>query len=159
MSNLMPMTRPMKEPIGLDVTRTAKTLSRAFEQELAAAGGTLPTWLILLSVKSGRAATQRELARAVGIEGATLTHHLAGLESAGVISRTRDPENRRVQRVELTEEGDAAFERLRKAAQRFDARLRRGLDDDQVDSLRELLGRLEENVSGAESSQASRAMP
>src|SRR4051794_32386763 len=122
MSNLMSMNRPTKEPIGLRVTRTAKALSRAFDQELAAAGGTLPTWLILLSVKSGRAATQRELAKAVGIEGATLTHHLTGLESAGLIARTRDPDNRRVQRVEPTEDGDAAFARLRKAAERFDTR-------------------------------------
>jgi len=149
----------MKEPIGLRVTRTAKALSRAFDQELAAAGGTLPTWLILLSVKSGRAATQRELAKAVGIQGATLTHHLTALESAGLISRTRDPSNRRVQRVELTEAGDAAFLRLRQAAQRFDARLRQGLDEDEVDQLRELLGRLDANVGGAEPAQASRAMP
>ncbi|MFL5825465.1 MAG: MarR family winged helix-turn-helix transcriptional regulator [Thermoleophilaceae bacterium] len=153
------MNRPTKEPIGLRVTRTAKALSRAFDQELAAAGGTLPTWLILLSVKSGRAATQRELAKAVGIEGATLTHHLTGLESAGLIARTRDPDNRRVQRVELTEDGDAAFARLRKAAERFDTRLRRGLEDDEVDELRVLLGRLEENVGGAQPAQASRTIP
>src|SRR3954453_11424132 len=118
------MPRPRQEPIGLFVTRTSKALSRAFEEELASEGGSLPPWLVLLSLKSRRWETQRELAKALDIEGPTLTHHLDGLERAGLVTRTRDPGNRRVQRVELTEEGDAAFNRLRRAATGFDQRLR-----------------------------------
>jgi MarR family transcriptional regulator for hemolysin len=119
------MSRPRAEPIGRRRARTAKLLTRAFEQELALAGGSLPTWLILLSLKSRSWRTQRELADALGIEGPTLTHHLAGLERAGLVTRTRDADNRRVQQVDLTEAGDAAFQRLRRAASSFDQRLQR----------------------------------
>jgi MarR family transcriptional regulator for hemolysin len=143
------MTTPRAEPIGLALARAAKTVSRAFDRALAQAGGSTPTWLILLSVKSGRASTQRELARAVGIEGATLTHHLDGLERAGLIARARDPENRRVQLVTLTSDGDAAFHRLRRAAVAFDRRLRAGVADDEVAELSRLLGRLSANVAEA----------
>ena len=139
-------TRPSPEPIGLHVARVAKSLNRAFEAALSDAGGSLPTWLILLSLKSGRWGTQRELAEAIGIRGATLTHHLDGLERDGLVSRRRDPENRRVQVVELTAAGDRLFERLRHAAVDFDARLRDGLGDREVERLRELLGRLGANV-------------
>jgi MarR family transcriptional regulator for hemolysin len=141
------VSRPRAEPIGRQVARTAKLLSRAFEQELALAGGSLPTWLILLSLKSGSWRTQRELAEALGIEGPTLTYHLAGLERAGLVRRARDPDNRRVQRVDLTDAGDAAFHRLRSAAVSFDQRLRSGLDDGDVQQLRDLLARLVSNVS------------
>jgi MarR family transcriptional regulator for hemolysin len=141
------VSRPRAEPIGRQVARTAKLLSRAFEQELALAGGSLPTWLILLSLKSGSWRTQRELAEALGIEGPTLTYHLAGLERAGLVRRARDPDNRRVQRVDLTDAGDAAFHRLRSAAVSFDQRLRSGLDDSDVQQLRDLLARLVSNVS------------
>src|SRR5215467_14026325 len=130
--------RPTTEPVGLHMQRVAKVLNRAFEDELAAAGGSAPTWLILLSLKSGRPETQRELARAVGIQGATMTHHLDALEKAGLVTRTRDPENRRVQRVELTAEGDAAFHRLRKVAMKFDQRLREGLSEKELSQLGEL---------------------
>jgi MarR family transcriptional regulator for hemolysin len=92
--------------------------------------------------------TQRELARALGIEGPTLTHHLDGLERAGLVRRTRDPENRRVQRVELTEAGDTLFHRLRRAATSFDKRLRSGLDEDEIERLRQLLVQLQTNVRG-----------
>jgi MarR family transcriptional regulator, transcriptional regulator for hemolysin len=144
--------RPRAEPIGRQLARTAKLLTRAFERELALAGGSLPTWLILLSLKSRSWRTQRELAEALGIEGATLTHHLAGLERAGLVTRTRDPDNRRVQRVDLTEAGDAAFHRLRRAASSFDQRLRSGLDDSDIQQLRELLVQLLSNVTGDEPS-------
>jgi MarR family transcriptional regulator for hemolysin len=144
--------RPHAEPLGRQLARTAKLLTRAFEQELALAGGSLPTWLILLSLKSRSWRTQRELAEALGIEGPTLTHHLAGLERAGLVRRTRDPDNRRVQQVELTEAGNAAFHRLRRAASSFDQRLRSGLDDREIQQLRELLAQLLSNVTGDEPS-------
>jgi MarR family transcriptional regulator for hemolysin len=141
------MTRPREEPIGLYVSRTAKTLSRAFDEALASAGGSLPTWLILVSLKSRSWGTQRELAQSLGIEGPTLTHHLDALERAGLVTRTRDPGNRRVQQMELTQEGDAAFQRMRRAATTFDRRLRSGVSDGEVEQVRELLGRLRANVS------------
>jgi MarR family transcriptional regulator, transcriptional regulator for hemolysin len=150
------VSRPRAEPIGRQLARTAKLLSRAFEDELALAGGSLPTWLILLSLKSRSWRTQGELAQALGIEGPTLTHHLAALERAGLVMRTRDPENLRVQRVELTEAGDTTFHRLRGAAGSFDKRLRAGLDDSDIERLRELLARLLANVTGDEPRAAER---
>jgi MarR family transcriptional regulator, transcriptional regulator for hemolysin len=141
------VTRPDEEPIGLEVTRTAKALSRAFDAALGRAGGSLSTWLVLVSLKRRAWGTQRELAQALGIEGPTLTHHLDGLERAGLVTRTRDPGNRRVQRVELTEAGEAVFRRLRRAAASFDQRLRSGLGDGEVQRLRHLLGQLRANVA------------
>ena len=141
-----PAGPPTAEPIGLLVARVAKTLNREFEATLAEAGGSLPTWLILVSVKSGRPATQRELADAIGIRAATLTHHLAALERDGLVTRRRAPSNRRVQVVELSEAGEALFERLRGAALAFDARLRDGFGEAEVARLRALLGRLAANV-------------
>ena len=38
-------------PIGLQLSRVAKTVSAAFEAALTSAGGSLPTWLILLNLK------------------------------------------------------------------------------------------------------------
>ena len=133
-------------PIGLAVTATAKALSRAFDDALAAVGGSTPTWLVLQAVMSTEAATQGELAAAVGVRQPTLTHHLDGLERAGLVNRTRDPGNRRVQRIAVTEAGEALFLRLRRAAGAFDGRLRAGLDDDDVAALRRLLAQLEENA-------------
>jgi MarR family transcriptional regulator, transcriptional regulator for hemolysin len=139
--------RPAREPLGLYLTRVSRTISRAFDDALAEAGGSLPVWLVLISLKRGKLASQRELADAVGIQGATLSHHLNAMESAGLVTRHRDPRNRRLHVVELTPAGDALFVRLREVAFAFDQRLRAGLTGPDVDQLEALLARLRDNVS------------
>jgi MarR family transcriptional regulator, transcriptional regulator for hemolysin len=141
------MPPPTTEPIGLELARTAKLLSRAFDDCLVAVGGSLPTWLVLVSLKNQHHNAQRELAEAVGIEGPTLTHHLNRMETAGLVTRTRDPQNRRVHRVELTEAGEAAFEHLLETVVAFDGRLRNGISDKEAAALSGLLGRLRTNVA------------
>lgn len=141
------MPKPVRPPIGLQLSRTARSVSRAFDDALAEAGGSLPVWLVLISLKSQEPDNQRDLARAVGIREATLTHHLNAMEAQGLVTRRRDPANRRVHLVELTEAGEAAFVRLRAAALAFDQRLRGGFSDDEIAGLEALLARLEANVA------------
>ena len=139
--------RPPRGPIGVELAGVAKAVSRAFDAALAAVGGTPPTWLILLALKTHPAANQRELAAVVGIQGATLTHHLDGMEADGLVARRRDPTNRRVHVVSLTEAGEAAFHRMRVAATAFDRQLRGGIPEEDIDRLRTVLATLARNVA------------
>src|SRR3954454_22916123 len=132
-------------PIGLLVARTAKALDRAFDEHLGPVGGSGAAWLVLSSLKNGEHRTQGDLAAAMGIRQPTLTHHLDGLERAGLVTRDPAPDNRRVQRVTLTEAGEQLFVRMRRSAAAFDGRLTAGLDDDEVLQLRRLLAQLVEN--------------
>jgi MarR family transcriptional regulator for hemolysin len=104
-------------------------------------------WLVLLSVKSSQLGNQRELAEAIGIRGATLTHHLNAMETNGLLIRRRDPENRRVHLVELTDSGEALFLALRTAAVAFDRRIRRGIDEAELAVAARVLESLRANVS------------
>ena len=137
---------PFPVPIGLRLNQAARAVERAFDEALAEAGGTLSTWLILLNLKIHRPANQKDLAEQVGVREATLTHHLNAMDARGLITRTRDAANRRIQVVTLTEAGEAAFLRLRDTAVAFDAQLRAGLSDSDVARLGELLGQLAANA-------------
>jgi MarR family transcriptional regulator for hemolysin len=143
------MARPAGPPIGLRLAQAAKVVSRAFDDALAAAGGSRPTWLVLIALKSQPRANQKTIAEAVGIREATLTHHLNAMESAGLLSRRRDPDNRRVHLIELTDAGERLFGDLRKTAVAFDRRLRRDLDQADIERLEQVLAQLTRNVSGA----------
>ena len=142
------MHEAFRVPIGLRLSQAARTVSRAFEDALGAAGGTLPVWLILLNLKIRKPANQRELADAVGIREATLTHHLNAMAARDLVTRSRDSGNRRIHVVELTEAGEAAFLRLQQAAIAFDARLRAGLAEADLADLSRLLGKLAGNAGG-----------
>jgi MarR family transcriptional regulator for hemolysin len=138
--------RPEHAPIGLHLTRTARRVSRAFDHALAEAGGSLPVWLVLLNLKIQQDANQRQLAEAVGVGEATLTHHLNAMESAGLLARRRDPSNRRNHIIELTPAGEHDFTRLAAVALAFDQRLRANLEAPDLKTLRALLDQLSQNV-------------
>jgi MarR family transcriptional regulator for hemolysin len=137
---------PVIPPIGLRLARTARVVTQAFERAMAEAGGSASIWQVLLLVRSEQWGTQAQMAEAMGITGATLTHHLNAMETQGLVRRWRETSNRRVQRVELTEEGAALFERLREVALRHDARLRSKLSDEETARLADLLGRLQSGL-------------
>jgi MarR family transcriptional regulator, transcriptional regulator for hemolysin len=134
-----PPTRPA---IGLQLARTARVVTQAFERAMAEAGGSAAAWQVLLLVRSEKWGNQARMAEALGITGATLTHHLNALEAKGYVRRWREPRNRRVQRTALTPAGEELFERLRRVAMQHDARLRSELTDQETALLGELLDKL-----------------
>jgi len=142
--------KPRDTPIGLQLAHASKAVSRAFADALAEAGGSLPMWLILTSLMGESWPAQQHLARAMRIEGPTLTRHLDGLEEAGLVVRRREPQDRRAVRVELTDAGRAKHAELRQAVIAFNRRLTAGLGEGELDQLRGLLERLEQNVRAPE---------
>ena len=104
------------DPLSVLVSRTAKELSRAFDDALAAAGGSTPIWLVLQAMARESHRTQGDLAASMGIQQPTLTHHLDAMEGAGFVTRVREAGNRRVQRVTMTDAGRQLFLRLRRTA-------------------------------------------
>lgn len=138
--------RPTDEPIGLEVARTGRVISKAFNDALTAAGGSLAQWLVVASLKQREHSMQRDLADAIGIEGATLTHHLNRMEDDGLLRRERVAGNRRNQLVVLTPTGEALFATLLEAVIAFDRRLRVGITAKELDAVRPVLERLRTNV-------------
>src|ERR1700733_2139281 len=93
---LVGMPVPQFLPIGLRLGQAARTVERAFAGALGEGGGPLPVWLILLNLKISKPANQRELAEAVGVREATLTHHLNAMDTGGLVPTTPAAANRRI---------------------------------------------------------------
>ena len=138
--------RPSGTPVGLQLAHSAKHVGRAFNDALAEVGGSMPSWFILTNLKGEEWRTQHELARALHIEGPTLTRHLDGLEEEGLVVRRRDPNDRRAVSVELTDAGRAKHAELLRAVQAFNQRLLAGFSAKELDQLQALLGKLEQNA-------------
>ena len=141
------MGPPAETPIGLLLNQTAKRLSRAFDQALTEQGGSLPMWLILMSLVREGLLSHGDLAQRVGVQGPTLTHHLDAMANQGLVLRERLPDNRRVQVARLTPAGLAMFHRLRVAAAEHDRRIRASFSDAELAQVRTLLSRLAADFS------------
>ncbi|MFD7300090.1 MarR family winged helix-turn-helix transcriptional regulator, partial [Streptomyces pharetrae] len=59
-----------------------------------------------------------ELAQRLGVEASHVTRTVPQLEKAGYVSRVPDPDDRRAQRIRLTQEGRRAIDRIREAGAR-----------------------------------------
>ncbi len=112
------MQSSVEEPLPRVVVLTGKAIREYFEEALAEEGASLATWVVLYGVERGGWDNQRNLAKDLRIEGSTLTRHLDRMERDGLIVRTRDPDDRRQIRVDLTPKGDEMFRRLKSVAQR-----------------------------------------
>jgi MarR family transcriptional regulator, transcriptional regulator for hemolysin len=135
-----------EEPLPREVALTGKAIREYFEAALAREGSSLATWIVLNGIERGGWDNQRNLAKELRIEGATLTRHLDRIEREGLIARTRDPVDRRQVRAKLTPKGRALHRRLKSRAQEFGKRACAGLTETDQASLRRILARIRENV-------------
>ena len=97
------------------LVEAARTWRNKMDARLRPLGLSSAMWSVLscLAVKASPL-TQRELAKAVGVEGPTLVRLLDRLEEGGWAKRVPDPEDRRVKRVELTEKALPCFDEVRR---------------------------------------------
>jgi MarR family transcriptional regulator for hemolysin len=95
----------------------ARAWRAAFERHLKANGLTWAAWNALAAVAdSAGPPSQRELARRLGVDGATLVTTLDRLVVAGLVRRDAEPGDRRVKRIGLTPQGDALTRQVRAQA-------------------------------------------
>ncbi len=133
-------------PIGVLMTNVSRDVNRAFDSTLEAVGGSRSSWLVLMALKRGPLRNQREIAAMVGVEGATLSHHLNGMEAAGLVVRRRDPGNRRMHLVDITPAGEDAFLRMLGTVVAFDRTLRSGIAEQDLAVVEDTLRRLRANI-------------
>ena len=140
------------EPIGLQVINTAQLVSSALDVALTAAGGSLGMWLILVAAsgKDQRHGAHPEFSEAMGVGAGTWLDDVHRMEITGLVVRLAHQEHSHEPRVELTEAGRALFHRLLRVVVAFDARLRTGLEAEEMDVLSSMLTRLRSNVASTE---------
>jgi MarR family transcriptional regulator for hemolysin len=127
---------------------TGKVIREYFEDQLTEAGASLVTWVVLNEIDRGTWDSQRGLAKQLRIEGATLTRHLDRMEREGLIVRTRDGDDRRQIRVDMTPKGRALHRRLRTTAHAVGSRATAGISERDEATLRRVLARLRNNLGG-----------
>ena len=91
------------------LTASARLVQRLHDDALAPLGLTRAA-VIALEAVAPHPMYQEQLAAKVHVQGQTLGRVLARLEDGGLVTRTRNPEDRRQFRVEITDAGNAALQ-------------------------------------------------
>ena len=88
--------------------------------------------------------SQRALADALGMHAPRLVVLIDELEDRGLVTRARDPDDRRNYAISLTDKGGRALAKLADVAREHELAITAALDDDERAQLLELLRRLAE---------------
>ncbi len=101
--------------------------------------------LMCLWSEDGRQAGQ--LGRCAGLEPSTMTGLLDRMARDGLLERRPDPDDRRAQRIFLTDQGRAAEEPVTEVVESMLAQMMDGLDEDDVDVFKQILRQVLANAS------------
>lgn len=102
-------------------------LSRILELHSGTTHASLSELMALGELTDVEAMSQHELARRLGLEKSTVSRLVAGLVDRGWVSRARNPDNRRLYRLQLTHDGQAAARQIGKELRARHTELLNGL--------------------------------
>ena len=123
----------------------------ALKRELIAAGAEQikPAYLgVLLVLWSEDGLKGVELGRRVGLEPSTMTGLLDRMERDGLLERRADPDDRRAQRIHLTDEGRAASGPVNAVVDRALTTMFEGIEEQAIEGLKQTLRRVLQNAHG-----------
>jgi len=146
------MTESLKE-IAWELAETSRMLRRQFDRRAASLGTTSAQWRAMFRLGREPGLKQVELAERLDVEPITAGRIIDRLEDAGLVERRRDPVDRRVWLLFLTEKAEPVIEQLKIVAEEILAGALEGISREELAALRGTLERIRENVSAVEGAE------
>jgi DNA-binding MarR family transcriptional regulator len=140
--------RSLEQEAYLSVVRTAALLTDRFEQMLRPAGITLAQYNVLRILRGAEpnGLCRNDLRDRMLTRMPDVTRLLDRMEAAGLVSRERSEEDRRLVTTRITARGGRLLERLEAPVAEEHRRRFHGLDEQHLATLIDLLGRVREST-------------
>ncbi len=113
-------------------------------------------WGILCKLWEGDGIHQAELSKQVGKDEPTLTRILGLMTRNGFITRQRVPEDKRLSKIYLTEQGKTIKKKLVPIVRAFLEGTLSGLGEEDIETLRAILEQIARNLEGVSSAKPKR---
>ncbi len=123
---------PVLVPLGLAFKRMTTIVERE-------TGVSARKWFVLSMLDKEDGIGQGDMCQKFGLDPSRLTRIGQTLEREGMVRRERDPEDNRVVRMYLTEEGRATLRHLPRLGEELERRIQGVLSDEELKELRRLL--------------------
>ena len=133
--------------MGFVVNTTAKAFQRSFDIELRKnAGVSLSQWRVVGALVMQPGLTQKEIADKMGIEGATLVPVIDKMEKEGLLKRKPDSDDRRVNRIYLTQKADSLWEVMIECALRIRKSSLKNISESDIQTTLDTLRKISKNL-------------
>jgi DNA-binding MarR family transcriptional regulator len=134
------------ETIPFEIGETAHALRKAFDRLAVGLGVTRAQWKVLFKLTRRPGLKQVELADMLDLEPITLCRIVDRLEEAGLVERTRDPEDRRAWKLHVTAQAQPLVDKLQAVGAELVGHAFSGIDPEEIEITRKVLARVRENA-------------
>ena len=134
------------ETIPFEIGETAHSLRKAFDRLAVGLGVTRAQWKVLFKLTRKPGLRQVELADMLDLEPITLCRIVDRLEEAGLVERTRDPEDRRAWKLHVTAQAQPLVDKLQAVGAELVGHAFSGIDPEEIEITRKVLARVRENA-------------
>jgi len=138
----MPSGAPRHAKAAYLLARVGRTQSVRFAERVQSIGLRPKHFAVLNAISLADGASQQEIGGRMGLDPSGLVGAIDELERMGLVERRRDPADRRRYVLGLSDEGTATLRRGRRVVTESARELLAPLDDDEVDTLVDLLARV-----------------
>ena len=135
------------ETLPFEIGETGHVLRKAFDRLAVGLGVTRAQWKVLFKLTRTPGLRQVELADMLELEPITLCRIVDRLEEAGLVERTRDPEDRRAWRLHVTTKAQPLIEKLQAIGAQLIDQAFAGIDPKDIETTRKVLAQARENAS------------
>jgi DNA-binding MarR family transcriptional regulator len=144
----------VENSVGYLVRRLAHTVGRELDRRMAELGLTDAQWKPLLLLQQGVCSTAADISRIACHDTGAVTRLLDRLESKGLVQRLRSAADRRVVKLELTEEGARVAAEVPKIIAHLANQVLAGFSEDEFIQFKALLNRALLNANALEPGEA-----
>jgi DNA-binding MarR family transcriptional regulator len=141
-----------RKAVGHLLHRVRMEILAAVDRELAADEELGPMevssaqFIIISTLSMGGIKSASDLCKGISYDAGAMTRMIDRLEEKGLLRRSRDPGDRRLVNLELTEKGNSALPRMREASMRVVNRFLQGFTKAEARQLEAYLTRMLENA-------------
>ena len=134
------------ETLPFEIGETAHALRKAFDRLAVGLGVTRAQWKVLFKLTRSPGLRQVELADMLDLEPITLCRIVDRLEEAGLVERSRDPEDRRAWRLHVTAKAQPLIEKLQAVGAVLVDQAFAGIEPKDVEIARKVLAQARESA-------------
>lgn len=145
----------MTDSLGFLISDVSRLLRKRFDERARLIGVTRQQWRTLSVLKRHEGSNQGMLAELLEVEPITLGRMIDRLEEAGWVERRRDPGDRRVWRIHLTDAAQPILLQLKGIADSLFVDAAEGISADDQARLHALLEQLRDNLNPDQSNEAA----
>jgi DNA-binding MarR family transcriptional regulator len=141
--------RPPQKPawdVGFLIGDSSRMLRRIFNERVTPMGLTQAQWRALVHLSRNEGLNQVSLAELLEVQPITVARLIDKLVAAGLVERRPDPNDRRAQRLFLTERAAPVLEHIWEIADEIYQVVLAGLSQGERDALTNLLTRMRSNI-------------